>query len=82
MSSIKDTQHLWYVKNRERIIEHQKAYRKEKIKNDYNFRSSVVNYQAKYYEKRKLKNKENIIKIKLSQKATIDIDVNDTSVIF
>ena len=34
MCDIKETRHLWYLKNRERIIEHQKTYRKDKIKND------------------------------------------------
>ena len=53
MCDIKETRHLWYLKNRERIIEHQKTYRKDKINNDYKFRLSVVNYQARYYQKRK-----------------------------
>jgi len=82
MSRIKETRHLWYIKNRDRIIEDQKAYRKAKMNNDYHFRSSVVNYQAKYYQKRKLKIKQTIINIKPLEKNTINIDVNDTIVIF
>ena len=27
MCDIKETRHLWYLKNRERLIEHQKTYR-------------------------------------------------------
>ena len=42
MCDIKETQHLWYLKNRERIIEHQKAYRKDKINNDDNLAKPVV----------------------------------------
>lgn len=78
MCDIKETRHLWYLKNRERIIEHQKTYRKDKINNDYKFRLSVVNYQARYYQKRKMNKKQytsQIIK-------PINIDVANTTVIF
>lgn len=83
MCDIKETQHLWYLKNRERIIEHQKAYRKEKINNDYNFRMSVINYQAKYYQNKKFKLKQKVFRIKdnTTQKI-VDIGINDTTVIF
>ena len=83
MCDIKETQHLWYLKNRERIIEHQKAYRKDKINNDYNFRMSVINYQAKYYQNKKFKLKQNVFHIKqnTSQKI-VNIGINDTTVIF
>ena len=78
MCDIKETRHLWYLKNRERIIEHQKTYRKDKINNDYKFRLSVVDYQARYYQKRKMNKKQytsQIIK-------PINIDVANTTVIF
>jgi hypothetical protein len=78
MCDIKETRHLWYLKNRERIIEHQKTYRKDKINNDYKFRLSVVNYQARYYQKRKMNKKKDILQIK----KTINIDVANTTVIF
>jgi hypothetical protein len=78
MCDIKETRHLWYLKNRERIIEHQKTYRKDKINNDYKFRLSVVNYQARYYQKRKMNKKQYILQIK----KPINIDVADTTVIF
>jgi hypothetical protein len=83
MCDIKETQHLWYLKNRERIIEHQKTYRKDKINNDYKFRLSVVNYQARYYQNKKfkLKQKEFCIKQNTTQKI-VDIGINDTTVIF
>ena len=78
MCDIKETRHLWYLKNRERIIEHQKTYRKDKINKDYKFRLSVVNYQARYYLKRKMNKKQEILQIK----KPINIDVADTTVIF
>jgi hypothetical protein len=78
MCDIKETRHLWYLKNRERIIEHQKTYRKDKINNDYKFRLSVVNYQARYYQKRKMNKKKDILQIK----KPINIDVANTTVIF
>jgi hypothetical protein len=78
MCDIKETRHLWYLKNRERIIEHQKTYRKDKINNDYKFRLSVVNYQARYYQKRKMNKKLPILQIK----KPINIDVENTTVIF
>ena len=78
MCDIKETRHLWYLKNRERIIEHQKTYRKDKINNDYKFRLSVVNYQARYYQKRKMNKKQEILQIK----KPINIDVANTTVIF
>jgi hypothetical protein len=76
MCDIKETRHLWYLKNRERIIEHQKTYRKDKINNDYKFRLSVVNYQARYYQKRKMNKKQHI------PHQIITIGINDTTVIF
>jgi hypothetical protein len=83
MCDIKETRHLWYLKNRERIIEHQKTYRKDKINNDYKFRLSVVDYQARYYQKRKLKIKKEILQIKKPKQYTIvNIGINDTTVIF
>lgn len=75
MSDIKEKRHLWYLKNRERIIEYQKIYRKDKINNDYKFRMSVVNYQSKYYQKRKMKSKQYTT-------PSINIDINNTTVIF
>ena len=78
MCDIKETRHLWYLKNRERIIEHQKTYRKDKINNDYKFRLSVVNYQARYYQKRKMNKKQDTLQIK----KPINIDVANTTVIF
>ena len=78
MCDIKETRHLWYLKNRERIIEHQKTYRKDKINNDYKFRSSVVDYQARYYQKRKMEKRQYIVQIK----KPINIDVANTTVIF
>ena len=78
MCDIKETRHLWYLKNRERIIEHQKTYRKDKINNDYKFRLSVVNYQARYYQKRKMNKKQYTSQIK----KPINIDVANTTVIF
>ena len=78
MCDIKETRHLWYLKNRERIIEHQKTYRKDKINNDYKFRLSVVNYQARYYLKRKMNKKQEIVQIK----KPINIDVANATVIF
>ena len=78
MCDIKETRHLWYLKNRERLIEHQKTYRKDKINNDYKFRLSVVNYQARYYQKRKMNKKQEILQIK----KPINIDVANTTVIF
>ena len=83
MCDIKETRHLWYLKNRERIIEHQKTYRKDKINNDYKFRLSVVDYQARYYQKRKLNKKQDILQIKKPQQLKIvNIGMNDTTVIF
>ena len=78
MCDIKETRHLWYLKNRERLIEHQKTYRKDKINNDYKFRLSVVNYQAHYYQKRKMNKKQETLQIK----KPINIDVANTTVIF
>jgi len=78
MCDIKETRHLWYLKNRERIIEHQKTYRKDKINNDCKFRLSVVDYQARYYQKRKMNKKLPILQIK----KPINIDVENTTVIF
>ena len=78
MCDIKETRHLWDLKNRERLIEHQKTYRKDKINNDYKFRLSVVNYQARYYQKRKMNKKQEILQIK----KPINIDVANTTVIF
>jgi len=76
MCDIKETRHLWYLKNRERLIEHQKTYRKDKINNDYKFRLSVVNYQARYYQKRKMNKKQNV------PHKIVTIGINDTTVIF
>jgi hypothetical protein len=76
MCDIKETRHLWYLKNRERLIEHQKTYRKDKINNDYKFRLSVVNYQARYYQKRKMNKKQNV------PPKIVTIGINDTTVIF
>jgi hypothetical protein len=81
MSDIKNTRHEWYLKNRERIIEHQKKYRKEKMNNDYKFKLSVVNYQSRYYQirKNKLKEKKHI---DCKPHKIINIDINDTIVQF
>jgi len=76
MCDIKETRHLWYLKNRERLIEHQKTYRKDKINNDYKFRLSVVNYQARYYQKRKMNKKKDV------PHKIVTIGINDTTVIF
>jgi hypothetical protein len=78
MCDIKETRHLWYLKNRERLIEYQKKYCKEKMNNDYKFRLSVVKYQARYYQKRKMNKKLPTLQIK----KPINIDVVNTTVIF
>jgi hypothetical protein len=82
MSNLKEAQHKWYLKNRERVIENQKAYRKEKMNNDYEFRMSVVNYQSKYYQtrKNKLAEKKNYIKQNEARKGVV-INLNDTKII-
>lgn len=82
MSDIKNTRHEWYLRNRERIIEHQKKYRKDKINNDYNFRMSVINYQSRYYQNRKNKLKEEKLHIDYKPRKIINIDINDTVVQF
>lgn len=71
----KQKQHNWYIKNRERIIEHQKAYRKQKMLNDYNFRMKVVEYQANYFQKNKDKKKQGMIN-KKKQKITNTYEIN------
>jgi hypothetical protein len=81
MDNLKESQNKWYLKNRERVIEYQKKYRKEKMNNDYNFRMSVVDYQAKYYQNRKLKLKEKkYIDYKPKQRI-VNIDIYNTKII-
>jgi len=72
----------WYLKNRERVIQEQIAYRKEKMKNDYKFRMSVVQYQSKYYQNKKNKLKEEKLHIDYKPQKNIKIDTNDTIVQF
>jgi hypothetical protein len=81
MSDIKNTRHEWYLKNRERLIEYQKKYCKEKMNNDYKFKMSVVNYQSRYYQIRKNKLKEKK-PINCKPYKIINIDINDTIVEF
>jgi hypothetical protein len=85
----KQKQHNWYMKNRERIIEHQKEYRKQKINNDYNFRMKVVYYQANYFQKNKDKRKQEMINNYQNNrqkeqyiKKIINISKDDVTVIF
>jgi len=77
-----NTRHEWYMKNRERIIEHQKKYRKDKMKNDYKFKMSVVNYQSRYYQIKKNKLKEDKLCIDCKPCNIINININDTVVHF
>ena len=72
----------YYLKNRESIIEYQKKYRKDKINNDYKFRTSIIYYQSRYYQNRKRKIKEEILHIDCNPCKNIDIDINDTIVLF
>jgi len=93
----KQKQHEWYLKNRDRIIEHQKEYIKHKISTDYNFRMKVINYQSKYYQKNKdkrkqdminnyyinkQKEKDNLLKLEPYIKKNVNISNEDLTVIF
>lgn len=73
----KQKQKEWYLKNRIRIIENQKAYRKQKMLNDYNFRMKVVEYQANYFQKNKDKKKQGMInKDKKKQRIINTYEIN------
>jgi hypothetical protein len=85
----KRKKHEWYIKNRERVIENQKAYRKYKISTDYNFRMKVVDYQARYFQKNKDKRKQEMINNYQNNRQkeqyinkTINISKDDVTVIF
>ena len=93
----KKKQHEWYMKNRNRIIVHQKEYIKHKISTDYNFRMKVINYQSKYYQKNKdkrkqdminnyyinkQKEKDNLLKLEPYIKKNVNISNEDLTVIF